>query len=135
MNKGHITTGPIFGLTERIRDHMALGIWFAVLASVLFLSTTGQSTPATAGLMLHLTGAYSTFVLCGKAERPLFVHAVPYTFTLVGAIFLCLAPEFRNPVQASLIFLMVTAIMHGAVIHGLRKNSLETGEPVCAGAG
>jgi hypothetical protein len=118
---------------DRARDQMALGLWFSVLAGVLFLSTAGQSVPITAGLMLQLTGAYSTFVLCGKTERSLFVHIVPYAFALTGMAFLCLAPDFRNAIQASLAFLAVTVLMHASVVHGLRKNLPETGESVRAG--
>jgi hypothetical protein len=119
---------------DRARDQIALALWFSVLAGVLFLSTAGQSVSITAGLMLQLTGAYSTFVLCGKAERGPFVHIVPCAFALAGMAFLCLAPNFRNAVQASLAFLAVTILMHSSVVYGLRKNPAETAEPVCAGA-
>jgi hypothetical protein len=69
---------------DRARDQMALGLWFSVLAGVLFLSTAGQSVPITAGLMLQLTGAYSTFVMSGKTERSHFVHIVPSEFALTA---------------------------------------------------
>ncbi len=120
------------GFSEQVRDQIALGIWFAVLAGVLFLSSSGHSISMTAGLMLQLTGAYSTFVVCAKAERNPVVHAAPYVFALAGAIFLCLAPDFRNAAQASLAFLMVIAGMHASVVYRLRKNL--NGDPVCAGA-
>lgn len=58
----------------------------------------------TAGFMLELTAAYSTFILCGKAERTPLVHGVPYAFALAGATFLYLAPDFRNAVEASLVY-------------------------------
>ena len=88
----------------------------------------------TAGLMLELTAAYSTFILCGKAERSPLVHGVPYAFALAGATFLYLAPDFRNAVEASLVFLAVTALMHGSFVYAPRKNSEETEETACASA-
>ena len=138
MREIHISAGQAMRLSETARDQIALGIWFAVLAGVLFLSSPSHSVLMTAGLMLQLTGAYSTFVLCGKAERGPFVHIVPYAFALAGAASLFLAPDFRNAAQASLAFLATTAIMHGLVVYGLHKNSkncVETGEPICAGVG
>jgi hypothetical protein len=133
MNEIRIPAGPVTRFSEQVRDPMALGIWFAVLAGVIFLSS-GQSTSMTAGLMLQLTGAYSTFVVCAKAERSLLVHAVPYAFALAGAAFLCLAPDFRNAPQASLAFLVVTAVMHASVVYRQRKNP-GSGDAVCAGVG
>ena len=103
MSDMQISTGMTMRMSEAARDNIAAGIWFAVLAGALFLTTHGQSISMTAELMLELTAAYSTFVLCGKAARSPFVHAAPYAFALAGAVFLCLAPDFRNAVQASLV--------------------------------
>src|SRR5262245_8838958 len=119
---------------EAARDTIAAGIWFGVLAGSLFLTARGQSIFMTAGLMLELTAAYSTFVLCGKAARRPFVHAVPYAFSLAGAVFLCLAPDFQNAAQASLVFLAVTALMHGSVVYGAPRSAPETEDPVYASA-
>jgi hypothetical protein len=105
-----------------------------MLAGTLFLTAQGQSILMTAGLMLELTAAYSTFVLCGKAARSPFIHAVPYAFAVAGALFLCLAPDFRNAIQASLVFLGVTALMHASVVYSAMKNPPETEDPVYAGA-
>ena len=134
MNKMRISTGTMMQISEAARDHIAAGIWLAVLAGALFLTAHGQSLLMTAGLMLELTAAYSTFVLCGKSARSPFVHAVPYAFALAGAASLCLAPDFGNAVQASLVFLGVTALMHGSVVYSAPKNSPESEDPAYASA-
>ena len=67
MSDMQISTGTTMRISEAARDNIAAGIWFAVLAGALFLTAHGQSILMTAGLMLELTAAYSTFVLCGKA--------------------------------------------------------------------
>jgi hypothetical protein len=123
MSDMRISTGTTMQISEAVRDNMAAGIWCAMLAGAIFLTAQGQSILMTAGLMLELTAAYSTFVLCAKAERSPFVHAVPYAFALAGAFFLCLAPDFRNGIQASLVFLGVTVLMHGAIVYGAVKRS------------
>lgn len=132
MSDMQISTGTMMRISEAARDKVAAGIWFAVLAGVLFLTVHGQSILMTAGLMLELTAAYSTFVLCGKAARSPLVHAVPYAFALAGAVFLCLAPDFRNAIQASVVFLGVTALMHGSVVYSALKNPAETADPAYA---
>jgi hypothetical protein len=134
MSDMRISTGTTMRIGEAARDSIAVGIWVAVLVGTLFLTAQGQSILMTAGLMLELTAAYSTFVLCGKTARSPFVHAVPYAFALAGALFLCLAPDFRNAAQASLVFLAVTALMHGTVVYNALKNSPETEDPVLASA-
>ena len=134
MSDMQISTGTMMRIGEATRDNIAAGIWFAMLAGALFLTAHGQSILMTAGLMLELTAAYSTFVLCGKSARSSFIHAVPYAFALAGAVCLCLAPDFRNGAQASLVFLGVTALMHGSVVYGALKNSPETDDPVYASA-
>jgi hypothetical protein len=134
MSDMQISTGMVMRISEAARDNIAAGIWCAVLAGALFLVAQGQSILMTAGLMLELTAAYSTFVLCGKAARSPLVHAVPYAFALAGAVFLCLAPDFRNAIQASLVFLGVTALMHGSVVYSVLKNSAETADPAYASA-
>jgi len=53
---------------------------------------------------------------------------------LQGAIFLCLAPDFWNAIQASLVFLGVTTLMHGSVVYSALKNSAETEDPAYASA-
>ena len=133
MSDMQISTGMTMRMSEAARDNIATGIWFAVLAGALFLTAHRQSISMTAELMLELTAAYSTFVLCGKAARSPFVHAAPYAFALAGAVFLCLAPDFRNA-EASLVFLGVTALMHGSVVYSALKNSPETEDPVYASA-
>ena len=132
MSDMRMSTSMTMQIGEAARDNIAAGIWFSVLAGSLFL--TAQSILMTAGLMLELTAAYSTFVLCGKAARGPFVHAIPYAFALAGAAFLCLAPDFQNAAQASLVFLGVTALMHGSVVYGAPKSSPETEDPVYASA-
>lgn len=132
MSDMRISTSTTMQIGEAARDNIAAGIWFAVLAGSLFLYA--QSILMTTGLMLELTAAYSTFVLCGKGTRSLFVHAVPYAFALAGAVFLCLAPDFPNAVQASLVFLGVTALMHGSVVYSALKNSPESEDPAYASA-
>lgn len=134
MSDMRISTSTTMRTSEAARDSIAAGIWFAMLAGALFLTAYGQSILMTAGLMLELTAAYSTFVLCGKTARSPFVHAVPYAFALAGAVFLCLAPDFRNGAQASLVFLGVTALMHGSVVYGALKNLPEAEDPVYASA-
>jgi hypothetical protein len=134
MSNMRISTGTMMRISEAARDNIAAGIWFAVLAGALFLTAQGQSILMTAGLMLELTAAYSTFVLCGKAARSPFVHAAPYAFALAGAVFLCLAPDFQNAIQASLVFLGVTALMHVSVVYNAPKNSAETEDPAYASA-
>jgi len=134
MSDLRISTGTMMRISEAARDNIAAGIWFAVLVCALFLTAHGQSILMTAGLMLELTAAYSTFVLCGKAARSPFVHAAPYAFALAGAVFLCLAPDFRNAIQASLVFLGVTALMHGSVVYSAPKNSTETEDPAYVSA-
>jgi hypothetical protein len=115
------TISHIMGLRESTRNILAIGIWLVVFVSLLFLSSYGQSQLMSAGLILQLTGAYSTFLLCGKSEEyGRFVHVVPYSFALTGAMLLCLAPDFPAPVGASLVFLAVTALMHWTVINGGR---------------
>jgi hypothetical protein len=134
MSDMQISTGTTMRIGEAARDNIAASIWVAVLAGTLFLTAQGQSILMTAGLMLELTAAYSTFVLCGKAARSPFVHVVPYAFALAGALFLCLAPDFRHAAQASLVFLAVTALMHGTVVYSALKNSPVTEGPVLASA-
>ena len=134
MSDMQISTATTMRIGEAARDNIAAGIWVAVLAGTVFLTAQGQSILMTAGLMLELTAAYSTFVLCGKAARSPFVHAVPYAFALAGAVFLCLAPDFQNALQASLVFLGVTASMHGSVVYSALKNSPKTEGPVYASA-
>ena len=134
MSAMQISTGTMTRISEVARNSIAAGIWCAVLAGALFLTAHGQSILMTAGLMLELTAAYSTFVLCGKPARNPFVHAAPYAFALAGAVFLCLAPDFRNALQASLVFLGVTALMHGSVVYSALKNSPEAEDPVYASA-
>src|SRR6476620_1095058 len=101
MSDMRISTSTTMQIGEAARDNIAAGIWFAVLAGSLILIAQGQSILMTAGLMLELTAAYSTFVLCGKAARSPLVHAVPYAFALAGAVLLCLAPDFHNAIEAS----------------------------------
>ncbi len=134
MSDMQISTGTTMRISETARDNIAAGIWFAMLAGAFFLVAHGHSILMTAGLMLELTAAYSTFVLCGKSARSPFVHAAPYAFALAGAVFLCLAPDFRNAVQASLVFLGVTALMHGSVVYGALKSSPKTEDQVYASA-
>jgi hypothetical protein len=135
MSDMQISIGTMMRISGAARDNIAAGIWSAVLAGTLFLTVHhGQSILMTAGFMLELTAAYSTFVLCGKADRSPLVHAVPYAFALAGAVFLCLAPDVRNAIQASLVFLGVTALMHGSVVYSALKNSPETEDPVYASA-
>lgn len=134
MSDMQISTGTIMRISEAARDSIAAGIWLTVLAGALFLTAHGQSILMTTGLMLELTAAYSTFVLCGKAARTPFIHAVPYAFALAGAVFLFLAPDFRNAIQVSLVFLGVTALMHGSVVYSALKTSAETEDPTYASA-
>ena len=132
MSDMRISTSTTMQIGEAARDNIAAGIWFAVLAGSLFLYA--QSILMTTGLMLELTAAYSTFVLCGKSARSPFVHAIPYAFALAGAVFLCLAPDFHNAIEASVVFLGVTALMHGSVVYSALKNPRETEDPVYASA-
>jgi len=134
MSDMQISTGTTMRISETARDNIAAGIWFAMLAGAFFQIAHGQSILMTAGLMLELTAAYSTFVLCGKAARSPFIHAAPYAFAFAGAIFLCLASDFHNAIQASLVFVGVTALMHGSVVYGTMKDSPAAEEPVYAGA-
>jgi hypothetical protein len=134
MSDMRISTGTTMQISEAARDNIAAGIWLAVFVGALFLTAHGQSLLMTAGLMLELTAAYSTFVLCGKSTRSPFVHTLPYVFALAGAVFLCLAPDFRNGVQASVVFIGVTALMHGTVVYSALKNAPDTEEPVYASA-
>ena len=116
----------IKNLSEATRNTIALGIWLVVLVGLLFVTVHGQSKLMTAGLFLQFTGAYSTFLLCGRSKYSPLVHGVPYTFVFTGAVLLCLAPDFPAPVAASLVFLAVTALMHSSVISGMRKVLLST---------
>lgn len=134
MSDMQISTGTTMRISETARDNIAVGIWFAMLAGAFFLVAQGQSILMTAGLMLELTAAYSTFVLCGKEAHSSFVHVAPYAFALAGAVFLCLAPDFRNAIQASLVFLGVTTLMHGSVVYSAKKNSPEIEDPLYASA-
>jgi len=134
MSDMRISNSTTMRIGEAARNNIAAGIWFGVLVGSLFLTVRGQSILMTAGLMLELTAAYSTFVLCGKAARRPFVHIVPYALALAGAVFLSLAPDFQNAAQASLVFLGVTALMHGSVVYGAPKSSPETEDPVYASA-
>ena len=117
------TIGRIKRLDESTRDIIALGLWIVVFVGLVFLNVHGQSKLLTTGLILQLTGAYSTFLVCGKRKYGLFVHGLPYVFALTGAMLLCLAPNFHNSVEASLVFLAVTATIHAAVIYDMRKDS------------
>jgi len=120
------TIGRIKNLSQSTRNTIALGIWLVVFVGLLFVTAEGRSTLMTAGLFLQLTGAYSTFLLCGKSKYSRLVHGVPYTFVLTGAVLLCLARDFPAPVAASLVFLLVTALMHWSVISDMRKFLLST---------
>lgn len=118
-------------LDESARDSIAIVIWLVVLAGVLFMNAYGESKLMTAGLMFQLTAAYSTFMLCGKQKYGRFVHGVPYAFAFAGAVLLYLAPGFRDPVGASLMFLTVTAMMHGSVLYDRQKDSGTDGTTDC----
>jgi hypothetical protein len=120
--------GRIKRLDESTRDTIAIGLWIVVFVGLVFLNAHGQSKLMTAGLIFQLTAAYSTFLLCGKRKYGPFVHGVPYVFALTGAMLLCLAPNFHNSVEASLVFLTVTAMMHGTIIYDMRKDSAYTGK-------
>ncbi len=122
------TIGRIKRFDESTRDTIAIGIWIAVFVSLVFLNAHGQSKLVTAGLIFQLTGAYSTFLLCEKRKYGPLIHGVPYVFALIGATLLCLAPSLQNSIAASLVFLAVTAIMHGTIIHDMRKDSAYTGK-------
>jgi hypothetical protein len=122
------TIGKIKALTESTRKTIALCIWLVVFVGLLFVNMHSQSQLMTAGFILELTGAYSTFLLCGKSKYGPFVHGVPYAFVLAGAMLLCLAPNFPAPVAASLTFLALTAMMHWRVISGMRKDLFGTGK-------
>jgi hypothetical protein len=122
------TIGKIQALQESTRKTMALCIWLVVFVSLLFVNMHSQSQLMTAGFILQLTGAYSTFLLCGKSKYRPFVHGVPYALALAGAVSLCLAPNFPAPVAASLMLLALTVLMHWSVIAGMRKNAFGTGK-------
>ena len=64
----------IKNLSEATRNTIALGIWLVVLVGLLFVSVHGQSKLMTAGLFLQFTGAYSTFLLCGRSKYSPLVH-------------------------------------------------------------
>jgi hypothetical protein len=120
------TIARIRQLEESTRDSIAIGIWLVVYIGLLFLTAHGQSKLMTAGLMFQLAGAYSTFLLCSKPRYAPFVHAVPYILALTGATLLCLAPDFRNPIAASLALLALTGMMHGCVVYNMRGESPDT---------
>jgi hypothetical protein len=139
MKEIRMSIGTATWLNDPKRDFLALGIWFAVLGGLLFLSLNGQSISMTIGFMLELTAAYSTFLLCGKQNCRTVIHITPYVFALTGGVFLSLAPDFQNTVEASLAFLAVTALMHGFVVYGGRPTprqteDAETEETAYAGA-
>src|SRR5262252_667083 len=117
------TIARIKQVEEATRDSIAIGIWLVVYLGLLFLTAHGQSKLMTGGLMFQLAGAYSTFLLCSKPKYTPFVHAVPYVLVLTGALLLWFAPDFRNPVAASLAFLTLTELMHGCVVHSMRKEA------------
>jgi len=119
------TVGKIKNLSESTRNTIALGIWLVVFAGLLFATVHGQSKLMTAGFFLQMTGAYSTFLLCGKSRYSPLVHGVPYACVLTGAVLLCLATDFPAPLTASLVFLAVTTLMHSSVISDARKVLLD----------
>ena len=123
------TIARIRQVEEATRDSIAIGIWLVVYLGLLFLTAHGQSKLMTGGLMFQLAGAYSTFLLCSKPKYTPFVHAVPYVLVLTGALFLWFAPDFRNPVAASLALLALTGMMHGSVVYSMRKETLGS-EPI-----
>src|SRR5215470_10375275 len=114
-------------LEEATRDSIAIGIWLVVYIGLLFLTAHGQSKLMTGGLMFQLAGAYATFLLCSRPKYAPFVHAVPYVLVLTGATLLWLAPDFRNPIAASLALLALTGMMHGCVVYNMREESPDTG--------
>jgi len=122
-NQVSTTIARIKQLEESTRDSIAIGIWLVIYIGLLFLTAHGQSKLMTGGLMFQLAGAYATFLLCSKPKYAPFVHAVPYVLVLTGALLLWFAPDFRNPVAASLAFLTLTGLMHGCVVHSMRKES------------
>jgi len=121
--KASTTIARIKQLEESTRDSIAIGIWLVVYIGLLFLTAHGQSKLTTGGLMFQLAGAYSTFLLCSKPKYAPFVHAVPYVLVLTGATLLWFAPDFRNPVAASVALLVLTGMMHGSVVYSMRKES------------
>jgi hypothetical protein len=132
MKQASSTVGTIKRLDESTRDSVALAIWLVVLAGAIFLNTHGESKLTMTGLMFFLTGAYSTFLLCGKLKYGPIVHAVPYGFALLGAALLALAPDFHEPVKAGLAFLALIAAMHASVIYDTRRDAQEMGPAVAA---
>jgi len=121
--KASTTIARIKQLEESTRDSIAIGIWLVVYIGLLFLTAHGQSKLTTGGLMFQLAGAYATFLLCSKPKYAPFVHAVPYVLVLTGAMLLWFAPDFRNPVAASVTLLALTGMMHGSVVYSMRKES------------
>ena len=114
--------GKIERLRESTRDTVAAAIWLVVFVSLLVMTLRGQSILMTAGLLLQLTAAYSTFLVCGKLKSLPLAQIMPYAFSLAGAALLCLAPDFPAPVAASAVFLAVTAVMHGSAVNDMRKT-------------
>lgn len=115
------TIGAIKNLSESSRNIVALGIWLVVFVGLLFAISHGQSQLMAAGFIFQLTGAYSTFLLCGKSKYRPAVNVVPYACALTGTALLCLAPDFPAPLPASLVFLAVTTLMHWSVISNTRN--------------
>jgi hypothetical protein len=124
------TLASIMRLDETMRNYIAVAIWFIVLIYLVFSNALGLSILVTAAFMFQLSGAYSTFLFCGKPKYGRLVHATPYALALAGAVFF-VASGYRNPVEVSLIFLVLIAIMHWSIVSDRGRDAVETATTPC----
>ncbi|QHO77451.1 hypothetical protein ACH79_37280 [Bradyrhizobium sp. CCBAU 051011] len=76
----------------------------------------------TVGIVLHGVALLAVVSLPRTRKYGRFMHGVPYAFLIAGGILLVLAPDAKDPLLASLIFVGLTAIMHAAVCFEMRAD-------------
>jgi hypothetical protein len=75
------------------------------------------------GVSVELLAVVVAVFLYRTARLGTYMHASPYVVILVGAILLALAPDTKNPLAVTLVFLCITLAVHAAVYYDLLKDT------------
>jgi hypothetical protein len=74
------------------------------------------------GVSVELLAVVVAVFLYRTARLGTYMHASPYVVILVGAILLALAPDTKNPLAVTLVFLCITLAVHAFVYYDLLKT-------------
>jgi hypothetical protein len=75
------------------------------------------------GISLEALAVVVAMLLYRTARFGTYMHASPYVVIFVGAIFLALAPDTKNPLAVTLVFLCITLAVHALVYYDLLKDT------------